>query len=175
MTFPLAGTPPSQSRCRTHSSYVFRPSTYCQVHYQMQAWSLGKLDHPKLEDANLVPSSPREAQTLEISALAGNTKTNLSSFCWIPLCNIPVKECPDFPCIPPVMGDLLLSRAILSVLLVKNHFQICLLITPPHWPYFPPQGPHSTHQLFPSHPTLCFISCFLEVYILFFLTRPCSP
>lgn len=50
-----------------------------------------------------------------------------------------------------------------------------LPLTFPHWPCFPPKGPHSAPQTFPSHLMLCSISCISEVYILFFLARLCCP
>ena len=46
-------------------------------------------------------------------------------------------------------------------------------LTSPHWLCFLPQGPNSAYRLFPSHLMLRSISCFSEVYMLFFLARPC--
>ena len=57
---------------------------------------------------------PHQAQMPGAFGVAGNTKTSLYGFCWAPLYYIPTEKCPDFFCVPPVMGDLLLSCVILS-------------------------------------------------------------
>lgn len=128
--FLPAGTPllPTETQeawvTRVRAQHLLRSPAPAAKHAstsQMRAPSLGSEDDPhwRVQFSSITSDTVNalcQLQTQEAAGLAGTTRTSWSSVCWIPLYNTPMKECPDFPCMPSGMGASLLPCVSLSVL-----------------------------------------------------------